>query len=191
LAGSAPWAQGDVAEQGAQQPFAVPFGGARCRPQPGQLAYRRGKRAWCWQGYLGVAGGGQGRFGVGEFDQACFPPGFQAAGPETILRFAGCVSACGSLRGVAGAFDRYLDGAQRAGSAVGDLAGGGQGQRELFGGDRGEQRGGDRVVDGGGAYRATVGGGYVVGAGSGAFVVGLPAGVAGTHRPSTRTTDHD
>jgi hypothetical protein len=138
-----------------------------------------------------VAGGGQGGFGVGEFDQACFPSGFQAAGHETVLRFAGGVRAFGAFGGVAGAFDAQLDGAQRAGPAVGDLAGGGQGQGEVFGGDRGEQLGGDHVVDGGGAYRVAVGGGHVVGAGSGAFVVGLPAGVTGTHRPPARTTNHD
>jgi hypothetical protein len=104
----------------------------------------------------------QGGFSVGELAEPCFPPGFEGAGDETVLRFAGQECPFGAVGLVAGAFGGEFGGAGDALAAGGDLAGGCDGQRELLWRDGGEQRLGDGVVDGGGAGVLAVRGGLPV-----------------------------
>src|SRR5829696_9097111 len=97
----------------------------------------------------------------------------------------------GPFRLVAGTFHGQLGGPDRPLAALGDLVGGGQRQRELVGGDRVQQRRGDRLVDGVGADRAAVGGGGVVGAGMVALVVAVAALVAGAHGAAAAAAEDD
>jgi hypothetical protein len=73
--------------------------------------------------------------------------------------------AFGTVGLVAGAFDGQLRGPHRTLAAVGDLVCSRQGQGELVGRHRGQQRAGDRLVDGIGTHRAAPWRGDVIGAG--------------------------
>jgi hypothetical protein len=147
-------AQGDIAEQGAQHAFAVPVAGRRGRPQRGQVRDHGGEFVGGRQRRLTRRGGGQRGLGIGEFDQAGLPAGFQAAGDQTVLRFTGGVRPLRPFGGIPGAFHAQLGRATRSGTPRGDLVRGGQRQRDLVRADRRGQRCCDRVVHGAGR-RAT------------------------------------
>jgi len=129
----------------------------------------------------GVLLGGEGGLGLGGVGKGGFPPGFQGAGDEPVFRFSGQEGALGAAGGVAGALGGQLGSPQGPVVAGGDLAGGGQRERDLGGGDRGEQGVSDGGVDGVGPYGAALGGDDVVAVGLGAGVAGMPALVLNAH----------
>src|SRR5674536_198268 len=81
-------AQRDIAEQGPQHPLAVSVTGGGGRPQGRQVSDRSGELLRWWQWRLGLPRGGERGFGLGELNKAVFPPGFQAARDQPVLRFA-------------------------------------------------------------------------------------------------------
>ena len=80
---------GDVGEQGAQQPLAVFIAGGRVGPQGGQVRDGRGELVRGGQLGLGRALRGQCGLGVGQASQPGLPAGFQGAGDQPVLRLAG------------------------------------------------------------------------------------------------------
>ena len=181
---------GDVGEQGAQQPLAVLVAGGRGCPQGGQVGDGGGELAGAGQLGLGGALRGERRLGVGQAGEPGFPPGLQGAGDQPVLRLAGQEGPLGPVGVVAGPLDGQLGGADRPLPPGGDLPGGGQRQRDLRGLDRGQQRGGDGLLDGVGADRPAQRRGDVVGAGVGALiarVAGPGSGPASSGRRRRRT----
>src|SRR5574342_570700 len=83
------WCEGDVSDQGTQQPLAVLVAGGFGCPQRGQVGHGGGQLVGAGQLGLGVGLCGQGRVGLGQFGQRGLPPGLQAAGDEPVFRFAG------------------------------------------------------------------------------------------------------
>ena len=181
------WHEGDVAEEGAQQPFAVLVAGGRV-PQAGQACCGFGELAGFGERGLFAELGGQGGLGAGQLGEPCFPAGFEGAGDEAVLRFAGEECPLGAVGLVAGPLSSELGGAGGALAAGRDLAGGGDGQLEPSGFDGGEQGPGDGVVDGGGACVLAARGGLPVGAGA-AGVLGASVVVVHAHVPAAAAVD--
>src|SRR3954451_24939081 len=71
--------QGDVGDQGAQQPFAVARGGGLGVPEPGQVAGQGLQVGPGGQWWGGVVEGLQRRFGLGQGGQAGLPAGLEGA----------------------------------------------------------------------------------------------------------------
>jgi len=182
------WHEGDVAEEGAQQPFAVLVAGGGRVPQAGQACCGFGELAGFGERGLFAEQGGQGGLGAGQLGEPRFPAGFEGTGDEAVLRFAGEECPLGAVCLVAGALGGEFGGAGGAVVAGGDLAGGGDGQLEFVGFDGGEQGPGDGVVDGGGAGVLAVRGGLLVGAGA-AGVVGAAVVVVHAHVPAAAAVD--
>src|SRR5712691_9887274 len=183
--------QGDVGDQGAQQPLAVARGGGGGVPQRRQVSgefFQAGPVRQRWQGVLG---GLQGLPGVGERGEPGFPPGFQGAGDQPVLRLnlaEGPLSAVGLIPG---AFDGQLGCAAGPLALAGHLAGGGERERDLLGGEGLQQHAGDGVVD---RVRgdAAAAGGFLAAAAGVAFVAGPPvAVVAGCNRAAAAAADDD
>jgi hypothetical protein len=158
--------------------------------------HRSGSRAavsasWAGSGSRGQFGelGGPGGFCLGEFGEPGFPPGFQGPGDEPVFRLAGQEGAFGPVSVVAGALGGQLGGPGGPLAAGGDLAGGGDGQLQLGGGDRGVQRPGDGGVDGGGAGVLAASGGLPVRAGPAGVVGAAVVVVADAHVPAAAAVD--
>ena len=135
-----------------------------------------------WHG--GLRWVGERLLGLGEGGQTLLPAGFEVAGDQPVLRFAGVEGPLGPVGFVAGPFHGQLGGPAAAGPAVGDLVGGGQRQRDLVGVEGVQEPFGHGVVDGGGGDRPAGGRRHLVGAGGRALVGGVAvAVVAGGHRP--------
>src|SRR6266566_3043511 len=118
--------QGDVGDQGAQQPFAVFAAGGRGVPQAGQVGGEFFQVRPAGQRRQRFAGGLQRLPGLGEGGEPGFPAGFQAAGDQPVLRLAGAQGALGPVGVVAGAFDGELGGAADPLVPAGHLIGSGQ-----------------------------------------------------------------
>jgi hypothetical protein len=103
--------QGDVGDQGAQQPLAVVAAGGGIVPEPGQVAGEFLQLGPAWQRRQRLRRGFQCLLDVGELGEAGFPPCFQAAGDEPVFRLDGGEGAVGV---VACALDGQLRGAARA-----------------------------------------------------------------------------
>ena len=179
------------AEQGAQQPLAVLVAGGGGRPEGGQVGDGGGELVGAGQLGLGGALRGERGLGVGQVGEPGFPPGFQGAGDQPVLRLAGQEGPLGPVGVVAGPLDGQLSGADRPLPPGGDLLGGGQRQRDLRGLDRGQQRGGDGLIDGVGADRPAQRRGDVVGAGVGALIAGVAVLVADLHGAAAGAAEHD
>lgn len=95
--------QGDVGDEGAQQPFAVTRLGVGVVPEPGQVRGEGEQRVAFGQRRPGGSGGGQGGFGVGECGELGFPFAFQGAGDEPVFGFDVGEGAFGAVGVVAGA----------------------------------------------------------------------------------------
>ena len=110
--------QGDVGDEGAQQPLAVAVRGRRCGPQAREVAGERfdvGARRR--RGLTGLAG--EFGVGVGELAEFGFPAGLEAA-RDGGVGVALVKRAFGAGGVIAGSFGAQLDGAGRAAAAVGD-----------------------------------------------------------------------
>ena len=182
---------GDVGDQGAQQPFAVPRGGGVGVPEPGQVADQGLQVGPGGQRWGGVAGGRQRRLGLGEGGQAGLPAGFEGADDQPVLRFGGVEGPLGPVGVVAGAFHGQLGGPARPGAAVGDLVGGGEGERDLVGVQRGQQPFGHDLVDRVGGHRPAGRGGLLILAGVAFVGAGAVAVIAGGHRPPAAAAADD
>ena len=143
---------GDIGDEGAQQPFAVFVAGGFGCPQHWQVGHRRGQLLGVGQLWLDLGLRGQGCVGFGQFSQRGLPSGFQAAGDETVFRFAGQECPLGPSGRVLGAFDGQFSGPHRSAASCGDLFGRGQRQGQLFRFNCGQQRLSDLGVDGVGAH---------------------------------------
>ena len=138
--------QGDVGDEGAQQPLAVAVRGRRCGPQAREVAGERfdvGARRR--RGLTGLAG--EFGVGVGELAEFGFPAGLEAARDEPVVGVALVKRAFGAGGVIAGSFGAQLDGAGRAAAAVGDRVGCRQRERDLVGRDGGQQPLGDGLLD--------------------------------------------
>ena len=141
--------QGDVTDQGTQQPLVVAWAGGRGVPRSRQVGGQRLQRVLSRQGRLGGLRGGQCRFGLGERGELGLPPGFQSPCHQPVFRFD---IAERSLRAVClapGALHRQFGGAVGSGMTLRDLVGGCEGYSDLLGGDRVEEQGTHRVVHSG------------------------------------------
>jgi hypothetical protein len=91
-------------------------------------------------------------FGVFEVAELLFSSFSRPAGDQAVVGLAGVEGALGADRVVAGAFDAQLERAVGARSAVLELVGGGQCERDLLRRERGEQSVGDELDDPGRAF---------------------------------------
>ena len=183
--------QGDVGDQGAQQPLAVFTAGRRGMPQPGQVGGEFLQLGPAGQRRQRLGSGLQRLPGLGEGGEPGFPAGFQAAGDQPVLRLAGAKGALGPVGVVAGAFDGELGGAADPLVPAGHLAGCCQGQGDLLGGQRVQQHPGDRLVDGGGGHRPAGGSGQPVSTGGALISRPLIGVVIGAHRLAARPAGDD
>ena len=106
-------------------------------PQRGQVGGEFGQAGPVRQRRQGVLGGCQGLPGVGERGELGFPPGFQGAGDQPVLRLDLAEGPLGAVCLIPGAFDGELGRAARPLVLAGHLAGGGERERDLLGGQRG------------------------------------------------------
>jgi hypothetical protein len=107
--------EGHVADQQAQEAFALAGRGGRVVPQGGQVggqAADAGALLLVERG-SGGPGGGVVVLGVGQLAQAGVPVGFEGVGDQPVAGVDGQVAAAGLVGGVLGALDR--GGAQRVG----------------------------------------------------------------------------
>ena len=121
---------GDVGDQGAQQPFAVPGAGGGRVPQGGQVSGEFLQVVPAGQRRQRVPGGLQRLLGFGQGGEPGLPPCLQGPGDQPVLRLDVAEGPLCPVGVVAGALDGELGGPQRAGMPVGDFVGGGQGQGE-------------------------------------------------------------
>ena len=141
--------QGDVGDQGAQQPLAVPGAGGGRVPQGGQVSGEFLQLGPAGQRRQRVLGGLQRLLGLGEGGEPGLPAGLQGAGDQPVLRLDGAEGPLGPVSVVAGAFHRELGGPADPLVPAGDLIGGRQRQGDLLGGQRVQQRARDRGIHAG------------------------------------------
>src|SRR6188472_2286261 len=137
-------------DQAAQELLAVAVGGRRCGPhaaevgsEPEQLlAFGRGERA----GALALAHGELGLGGLKRCERL-LPFALQAAGDEAVLGLDSAVAPLGALRLILGALDLQPPLLQRGVVILLERLGRGERGLDAGGGERGQQRVGDRLVD--------------------------------------------
>ena len=78
--------QGDIGDEGAQQPLAVFAAGGRRVPECGQVRGEFLQLGPAGQRRKQAAGGLQGLLGLGEGGEPALPAGFQGAGDQPVLR---------------------------------------------------------------------------------------------------------
>ena len=144
---------GDVhlVQQGAQQLLAVLIGGGRRVPDGLQVVAEGQDRGALGGGERGGAGclaAGQLGLGGGQLGEGFLPGGFQAAGDQPVFRVDGLVAALGPGGLVAGLLDLAPVLGQGGVVALLDLPGGLQAGLQRHRLQRGQERGGDRGVDG-------------------------------------------
>src|ERR1019366_1481850 len=116
--------QGDVGDQGAQQPLAVLVAGGRGMPQARQVGGEFLQVSLAGQRRQRGGGSLERLPGLGQGGEPGLPAGFQAAGDQAVLRFDGAEGALGPVSVVAGPFDGELGGPADPPMAGGDLVGG-------------------------------------------------------------------
>ena len=149
LAGVGLGQHGDVGDQGAEQPFAVPGAGGRRVPEAGQVSGEFLQLSPARQGRQRVLGGLQRLLGFSQCGEPGLPAGFQGAGDQPVLRLDLAERALGAVGVVAGTLDGELGGPADALAAARHLVGRGQRQGDLTGGERVQQRTRDSVIDAG------------------------------------------
>src|SRR6266542_2710991 len=128
---------------------------------------------------------------LGHGGESGLPSGFQASGHEAVFGLAGVEGAFGPVGVVTGAFHGEFGGPADPLVPAGDLVGGAQCKRNLLGGERLQQGGGDRGVDGGRDHGPAGRCGRPVGAGAALVRWSLVAVVVGAHRFSAAPTVDD
>src|ERR1039457_1967484 len=141
--------QGDVGDQGAQQPFAVPGAGGGRVPQGGQVSGEFLQVLPAGQRRQRVLGGLQRLPSLGQGGEPGLPAGFLGAGDQPVFRLDGAQGPLCPVGVVAGTFHRELGGPADPLVPARDLAGGRQCQGDLPGGQRVQQRARDRGVHAG------------------------------------------
>src|SRR5438128_1586390 len=141
--------QGDVGDQGAQQPFAVPGAGGGRIPQGGQVSGEFLQVVPAGQRRQRVLGGLQRLLSLGEGGEPGLPAGLQGTGDQPVFRLDGAEGPLGPVSVVAGTFHRELGGPADPLMPARDLIGGRQRQGDLPGGQRVQQRARDRGVHAG------------------------------------------
>ena len=160
-------------------------------PQRGQVGGEFLQAGPVRQRREGGLGGLQGLLGVGERGEPGFPAGFQGAGDQPVLRLDLAEGPLGAVGLIAGALDGQLGCPACPLVLAGHLAGCGERERDLLGGEGLQQHGGDGVVDRVRGDAAAAGGFLAVAVGV-AFVAGpVIAVVVGGHRPAAAAADDD
>src|SRR5260370_1214581 len=172
--------QGDVGDQGAQQPFAVPGAGGGRIPQGGQVSGEFLQVVPAGQRRQRVLGGLERLLSLGEGGEPGLPAGLQGTGDQPVLRLDGAEGPLGPVSVVAGTFHRELGGPAGPLVPARDLIGGPPRQGDLPGGQRVQQRARDCGIHAGRGdrparrrgqpvpARAALIGGPLVGVGGGA-----------------------
>ncbi len=114
---------GDVGDQGAQQPFAVPGAGGRRVPQGGQVSGEFLQVVPARQRRQRVLGGLQRLIGFSQGGEPGLPAGLQGAGDQPVLRLDLAERAFGAVGVVAGTLNGQLGGPADALAAAGHLVG--------------------------------------------------------------------
>jgi hypothetical protein len=184
--------QGDIRDQRAQQPLAIPRRSGRCVPQGSDVGgegFELGARRQNGSCSLHLR---ECLLGFSQDDQPRFPAGFEVACHEPVLRLAAMECPLGPLGLVACALHGELGGPGAATPPLSNLVGSGKRQGHLFWVEGGQEPFCHGIVDGDGTDRAAGRRAHLVGLGGGALIGGVPVGVvAGRHRAPTGPAGDD
>src|SRR6516225_4192046 len=140
---------GDIGDQGAQQPFAVPGAGGGRVPQGGQVSGEFLQVVPAGQRRQRVLGNLQRLLGFSQGGKPGLPSRLQGAGDQPVLRLDLAERALCAVGRVAGTLDGELGRAADPLVPAGHLVGGGERERDLLGGQRVQQRTRDSIIDAG------------------------------------------
>src|ERR1039458_7884065 len=141
--------QGDVGDQGAQQPFAVPGAGGGRVPQGGQVSGEFLQILPAGQRRQRVLGGLQRLLSLGQGGEPGLPADLQGTGAQPVFRLDRAEGPLGPVSVIAGTFHRELGGPADPLVPARALSGGRQRQGDLPGSQRVQQRARDRGVHAG------------------------------------------